>query len=97
MRILKRKTLRDYYAEHPETQGALESWFFEVKSDLWRNPEDVRAKFPKARTIPGNRVIFKLLGNKYRLIVKVEYSAGLVFIRFIGTHKEYDQINAEEV
>lgn len=97
MRIIKHKTLKDYFTEHPETKGALESWYHEVKKETWRNPEDVRVKYPKARTIPGNRVIFKILGNKYRLVIKIEYTSGLIFIRFIGTHKEYDRINAEEV
>jgi len=97
MRIIKHKTLKDYYTEHPEIKGALESWFYEVKREIWRNPEDVRANFSKARTIPGNRIVFNILRNRFRLVVKVEYQSGLVFIRFIGTHKEYDQINAEEV
>ena len=97
MRIIKHKTLKDYYALHPETKGALDTWYHEVKKEIWRNPEDVRIHFPKARTIPGNRIIFNILRNKYRLVVKAEYLTGLVFIRFIGTHKEYDRINAEEV
>jgi len=97
MRIIKRKTLNGYSAMHPETKGTLDAWYHEVKKENWKTPEDVRFHFPKARTIPGDRVIFNILGNKYRLIVKVEYQAGLVYIRFVGTHKEYDRINAEGV
>ena len=97
MRIISRRTLKDYYEIHSETKGALESWYSEVKKEKWSTANDVLKKYPKARTIPGNRIIFKILGNRYRLIVKVNYQAKQVFIRFVGSHKEYDAINAEVV
>lgn len=97
MRIISGKTLKEYYLPHPETEGALKTWYHEVCGEAWKSPQDVLKKYPKARPIPGNRVIFNIMGNKYRLIVAIHYASALVFIRFIGTHKEYDSINAEEV
>ncbi len=97
MNIIKRKTLIDFCVKHPASESALESWFAEAKKSEWRGPADIKARYGSADIIAGNRVIFNICGNNYRLVVKIAYKAKIVYIRFIGTHAEYGKINAEEV
>jgi mRNA interferase HigB len=97
MHVLKRKTLVDFYTKYPASKGALEAWFDEAKRASWLMPDDIRKRFNSADFIAGNRVIFNICGNNYRLIVIVQYKAKRVLIRFIGTHKEYDKIDAEKI
>ena len=80
-----------------ETKQPLSAWADEVVRAKWANPADVKARYPNASFVGNDRVVFNIGGNKYRLIVMVKYSALAVYVRFIGTHKEYDQINAAEV
>lgn len=68
-----------------------------VKIATWSNSNEVKAQYRNASIIGGNRIVFNIAGNKYRLIVKIHYNTGIVYVRFVGTHQEYDQINAEEV
>ena len=97
MRIIARRALREFYERHPETKTKLESWYHEVKHAKWTSPADTKRHFPKSRVVGKDRVVFKIVGNRYRLVVRVSYGAGTIFIRFLGTHKEYDGINVEEV
>ncbi len=99
MRIIKRKTLRDFYNQsgHSDAEAPLEAWYHEAKHAHWKSPADIKAQFATASILKDNRVVFNIGGNKYRLVVKINYAAGIVFIRFIGTHAEYDRIDAEEV
>jgi mRNA interferase HigB len=99
MHIISRKTLKSFY-EQPDFQdakGPLESWFHEVLHEEWSTPSDIKAKYGSASFLKDNRIVFNISGNKYRLVVKVNYSLKIVFIRFIGTHKDYDQIDAEVI
>ena len=95
MRVISVKTLREYWQDHRDVEGALKSWHAEAKSAGWRTPDDVRQRYPSADILPGDRVVFNIKGNHYRLVVKIHYNTGIVFIRFVGTHAEYDKINAE--
>ena len=97
MRIIARKTLRDFSERHLQAKPGLDAWYHEVKRTEWLSPIDVKTLYPKARIVCNDRVIFNIANNRYRLVVKVNYAAGIVFIRFVGTHKEYDRINVEEV
>lgn len=97
MRIIARRTLTEYAQNHAEVKEALEAWYHEVLHLTWQGPDDVKARYRSADVLPGNRVVFNIRGNRYRLVVKVNYAAGIVFIRFIGTHAEYDRIDAENV
>ncbi len=98
MRVISRKTLRLFYEErYPESKQALQSWYHEAKREEWRTPADLRSSFSKARIVGKDRVVFNILGNRYRLVVKVNYKAGLVYVRFLGTHAEYDKIDVETV
>jgi mRNA interferase HigB len=97
MRIIARKTLLDFSKRHHQAKPGLDAWYQEVKRTEWYSPNDVKTLYPKARIVGKDRVIFNIANNKYRLVVKINYVAGIVFIRFVGTHKEYDRINVEEV
>lgn len=99
MRIIKKKTLTDFYNQPGRTdaQGPLEAWYHEAKHAHWKTPADIKMHFASASILKDNRVVFNIGGNKYRLVVKINYDAEIVLIRFIGTHGQYDQIDAEEV
>ncbi len=97
MRIISRKALREFGDEHDDAKGPLDSWYHIVKEAEWRTPQDVKDKFGAASFLKDRRIVFNIGGNKYRVIVKVNYDYGQVFIRFVGTHEEYGKINAEEV
>lgn len=82
---------------HTDCEDQLKSWFDEAEKSNWNSPHDIKTDFPSASILPSNRVVFNIKGNSYRLIVRINYKVGVVWIRFIGTHKEYDRINAEEI
>jgi mRNA interferase HigB len=97
MRVIARKTLRDFYEQYADSKTALEAWFHEAVAARWHGPQEIKNRYPSADILPGNRVVFNIKGNSYRLIVKIHYNAGIVFIRFIGTHAEYDKIDATTI
>jgi len=97
MRIIARKALVDFYERKPESKASLESWYQEVKRAVWKSPIDVFSQFPKARSVSKDRVIFKILGNRYRLIVRIHYESEIIYIRFVGTHSDYDRIDVRSV
>lgn len=97
MRVIARGTLRDFCEKHTDSKAALESWFHEAAAARWQNPRDIKSHYPSASILPGNRVVFNIKGNTYRLVVKIHYSTGIVFIRFVGTHAEYDRIDAATI
>ena len=97
MRIIARKTLRAYWERHPDAEQPLRAWYGEVKGEDWDSPTRLRARYPTASILPGNRAVFRFKGGSYRLVVRVDYDKRIVFIRFIGTHAEYDRIDAKEV
>jgi len=99
VRIIARGTLRDFWEQraHRDSEQPLRAWFAEAKRALWRTPADIKAAHRNASFIGSDRVVFNVGGNKYRLVVAVKYSAQLVFIRFVGTHADYDDIDAGEV
>ena len=97
MKIIKRSTLVEFYGRHAETKVELEAWHAIARHSDWKTPNDVKRTFAKASIIGGNRVVFNICGNSYRLVVKIEYKIGCIYIRFIDTHKQYDKINAEEI
>jgi mRNA interferase HigB len=94
MRIISRRTLKDFWQNHADAETPLRAWFQEAKSVRWRSSQDIKSSYAFADALPGNRVVFNLKGNAYRLIVKIHYNTGIVFIRFVGTHAEYNRIDA---
>jgi mRNA interferase HigB len=97
MRILSRSTLRDFWKFHPDAEEALKTWYYEASRADWKSPVDVKTVHRNASIISNNRVVFNIKGNRYRLIVAVRYEIGIIFIRFIGTHAEYDKADAETI
>lgn len=97
MRVIAKSTLRDFWARHKDCEQQLKSWFNEAERAVWSSPADIKTAYPSASILTGNRVVFNIKGNSYRLIVKINYNAGVIWIRFIGTHADYDQINAETI
>lgn len=97
MRLITIGTLRAYWEDHPDSREQLQAWHQVVKAAKWSNSNEVKTQYGNASIIGDNRVVFNIAGNKYRLIVKIHYNTSVVFVRFIGTHKEYDQIDAEEI
>lgn len=97
MRIISKRTVRQCWTRHREAEQALRAWFHEVQHLEWRSPADVKRSFPSADILPGNRVVFNIKGNHYRLIANIHYNTGILFIRFVGTHAEYDQVDATTI
>ena len=97
MRVVAKRTLREFWERYADSKAALESWYKEAKKATWQSPQEVKKEYPSASIIEGNRVIFNIKGNHYRLIVKINYPFQIVWIRFIGTHAEYDKIDAKTV
>lgn len=97
MNIYNRGSLVGYYNRHPDCKNTLEKWYNDVLEKAWKKPTDVTKDFTKARTIKNGRAIFEINGNDYRLIAELNYQKAWVFIKFIGTHAEYDKVDAETV
>lgn len=97
MRVISRKTLREFGDAEPEAKSALDSWFHEASKATWKTPSQIKEKYRSASVLKNNRVVFNIAGNKYRLIVRIDYEAGIVFVRFVGSHAAYDKIDAEEI
>lgn len=97
MRVFARSTLREYWKSHSNAEQALKAWYLEAKHAQWESPAAIKKKYLRASIIANNRVVFRIKGNNYRLVVKINYDNGQVFIRFIGTHAAYDKIDATTV
>ena len=97
MRIVAKRTLRTYWERERGAEQPLRSWYAIAAHADWSSPADVKAVYRNASIVRGNRVVFNIKGNTYRLVVNVDYQYQTVYIRFIGAHAEYDRINAEEV
>ena len=97
MRILAIKVLRDFWTRCPGAKPHLEAWVDEVRNADWMQPADIKAQFRSASILKSRRVVFNIAGNSYRLVVAVAYRYGALYIKFIGTHAEYDAIDAETV
>jgi mRNA interferase HigB len=97
MRIIARSTLREFWEIHPEAEPALRAWIDDVAQANWQTPADIKNIYANASIIANNRVVFNVKGNKYRLIVHVRYDISIIFIRFVGTHAEYDAVDAATI
>ena len=97
MKVFNRKTLQDFWIKHSESKEQLNSWIYDVEHTDWKTTHDVKERYPKADILKNNRIVFNIKGNSYRLIVKVEYDRKQVYIKFIGTHSEYDIVDANTV
>lgn len=99
MRIISKKTLKDFYEQstYRDSKNALESWHKEVLKLDWNNSNEIKKMYRNASIVGDTKVVFNIAGNKYRLIVTINYYAKIVFIKFLGTHKQYDKIKIEEL
>ena len=96
-RIFAKSTLRKFWEEHPDTEQYLKTWHDTVINADWRNSADVKQTYSTASILKNNRIAFNIRGNSYRLIAKFNFEKRWIFIRFIGTHIEYDKINANTI
>ncbi|MEQ9442190.1 MAG: type II toxin-antitoxin system HigB family toxin [Cyclobacteriaceae bacterium] len=97
MRIIAKRTLREFWQQHADVQPALEEWHLNTEKADWRTPNDITRTVPQARSLGQDRFSFKIKGNQYRLIVKVNFAYQVVYIRFVGTHAQYDKIDANTI
>lgn len=97
MRIIAKKTLREFWKRHPDAERPLLAWYREVKREDWKTPASIKEKYRNASIIGGNRAVFDIKGNNYRLVTEIDYAHRLVRIRFIGTHDQYDGIDVKRI
>ena len=97
MKVIAKKILREFWEKHSDCEQQLKSWYQEANNAEWKSPNEIKSEYPSASILSNNRVVFKIKDNNYRLIIKINYDYQIVWIRFIGTHSEYDRINANEI
>ena len=98
MRVIAKRALREFWESNPDSEQQLLAWYREASKADWSNPNEIKQQYAKASILKNNRVVFDIiLGNKYRLVVDINYKRKWVFIRFIGTHNQYDKINANTI
>jgi mRNA interferase HigB len=97
MRIIAKSALREFWERHPDAEEPLLAWYRETEKEDWRTPAEVKEKYRNASIIKGSRVVFNIKGNDYRLVTQINYPYRVVYVRFVGTHTEYDKIDVEEV
>ncbi len=96
-RIIAKSSLREYWEKHADAEQHLKTWYDTAKSANWNTPNDVKQAYINASILKSGRVVFNIKGNSYRLVVKFNYEKQWAFIRFIGTHEEYDKIDADTI
>jgi len=99
MRVIAKSTLVKFWSRSgcEDARGPLQSWYDEALKANWRTPQEIKAQYRSASICGRHRVVFNIAGNKYRLVVEMQYQAGIAWVKFIGTHARYDQINVESV
>jgi mRNA interferase HigB len=97
MRIISVKYLRDFWVRHPDSEQPLKAWHEEAKAAVWKTPQDIKDRYRSASFVGSNRVVFNIKGNEYRLIAAIAYRYEAVYLKFIGTHSEYDRIDAQTI
>ena len=99
MRVIAKSTLVKFWGQREcaDSKAALQSWLDESSKADWLTPQDIKNQYGSASICGNNRVVFNIAGNKYRLVVEIQYRAGIVWVKFIGTHTQYNQINVESV
>jgi len=96
-RIIAKRTLREFWKKHADCEQYLKTWYGTTRASNWKTPNEVKRTYVNASILQDNRVVFNIKGNSYRLIVKFNYQKQWAFIRFVGTHAEYDKINANTI
>jgi mRNA interferase HigB len=94
-RIIAKRTIREFWEKYPDSKDYLETWYETVRSANWKTPNEIREFYTTVTILKSSRVVFHISGNKYRLIATINFQKQWLFIRFIGTHQEYDKIDAD--
>ncbi|MEM8894061.1 MAG: type II toxin-antitoxin system HigB family toxin [Bacteroidota bacterium] len=99
MRIIAFRTIREFFEkpEYADSEASLRAWYHDAKAATWQNANELKAQYKNASIIKGGRVVFNIKGNDYRLVVAVDYEFQVIFIRFIGTHQQYDKIDVKKI
>ena len=97
MHILSRRVLREFWERHPDAERPLAAWYREVRGQEWDAPHQIIARYPNASIVGSDRVVFRIKSTSYRLVVRMDYRYHIAYIRFVGTHAEYNRIDAEKV
>ncbi|MBK7762061.1 MAG: type II toxin-antitoxin system HigB family toxin [Bacteroidetes bacterium] len=97
MRVIAKKVLRDFWKVHEDSEEKLLAWYQEASKAIWRNHNELKKEYPSASILNDSRIVFNIKGNYYRLVVKINYHYQLIWIRFVGTHAEYDKIDANKI
>ena len=97
MRVISKRTLRQFWEKYPDAKGPLEAWHAETLKARWETPQQIKKQFRSASILKGGRVVFNIGGNKYRLILAMDYGRQASYVKFVGTHHQYDAIDAETV
>lgn len=97
MHVITRQKLTQFWQKHKDAEESLKAWFKEAEHAQWKSTNDIKARYGTADFLKENRVVFNIKGNHYRLVVKIHYNTHVVYIRFVGTHKEYEKMDAEKI
>jgi mRNA interferase HigB len=97
MRVIAVSTLRAFWERFPDAEQPLKAWYEEAKSAAWTQPAEIKTQYRSASVLKNRHVVFKIKGDDYRLIVAVAYKLQIVYVKFVGTHKEYDAVDAETI
>jgi len=95
VRVIARSTLVEFWKLHPDSEKSLRSWFSEAGAAEWKNPAEIKAKYRSASILKNNRAVFNICGNKYRLVCSVLFEQRILYVKFLGTHADYDKLDAE--
>lgn len=97
MRIIAQRTLREFWQRHADAESALRAWYLEATQATWSSMAEVKRRYPHASVIDRERVVFNIAGNRYRLAVKLWFPGQMIWIKFIGTHRQYDDIDVTKL
>lgn len=97
MRVIAVSTLRAFWAQHPSAEQPLKAWYAEATCATWSQPADIKGQYRSASVLKNRRVVFNIKGNDYRLVVAIAYKLHIVYVKFVGTHQEYDAVDAETI
>jgi len=97
VRVIAKRTLREFWEKHADCEQQLKAWYRETEKAKWNSPNELKVDYPSASILKNNRICFNIKGNDYRLIVKFNFDFQIAWIRFIGTHADYDKIDANNI
>jgi mRNA interferase HigB len=97
LRVISKKILREFWEKHNDCEQQLKAWYREAENVTWKNSNEIKSGYPSVSILKNNRICFDIKGNKYRLIVRINYDYQMVWIRFVGTHGDYDKIDANTI